>query len=281
MQLITDNQTNTIYFSEWLKRDFNKLYNELHAVLEKYDVPNEVLKYTKDYWCRDYMPIQISENVFIQYKYYPDYLLKQESDQYYITNPSETCENLGIETQKINIVIDGGNIVKCDDTIIMTEKVFYENPHHQKNELISLLESTFQANILFLPWDKKEIYGHADGLVRYLSGGKVLFTNYKDFDSELADNMRNRLSKKFDVVELEYTSKKVHPNSWAYINFLQTKQVIILPYFEIEEDEQAMLQFKNLFPEYENRIVSIDASSIVKKGGVFNCISWNIKNICD
>lgn len=107
MQLITDDQTNIVYFSEWLKRDFGKLYNELHSVLEKYYVPHEVLKYTKGCWCRDYMPIQISDDIFIQHKYHPDYLLKRKENHYYITNRSEIYKDLGINTQKIDVVIDG------------------------------------------------------------------------------------------------------------------------------------------------------------------------------
>lgn len=278
MQLITDSQTNTVFFSEWLEKDFPKLYGGLHIILEKYYVPHGTLNYTNDYWCRDYMPIQVSDNTFIQYKYYPDYLLKQTKDSRYITNPDKICKELGINTKKIEIILDGGNVIKCDDAIIMTEKVFKENPHHKKNQLISILENIFQADIIFLPWDETEIYGHSDGIVRYISDKKVLFTNYKDFDEKIADRMRNRLNKKFDVKELHYSSPQKNPNSWAYINFIQTKQVIIIPRLNIEEDAEAISQFEDFFPTYQNRIEQVDASSILKLGGAFNCISWNIEN---
>lgn len=278
MQLITDSQTNTVFFSEWLKKDFPKLYGEVHTILEKYYVPHGTLNYTNDYWCRDYMPIQVSNNTFIQYKYYPDYLLKHTKDNRYITNPDKACEELGINIKKIDIILDGGNIIKCDDAIIMTEKVFKENSHHNKNQLISMLENVFQADIIFLPWDEAEIYGHSDGIVRYISDKKVLFTNYKDFDEKTADEMKNRLSEKFDVKELHYSSSKKNPNSWAYINFLQTRQVIVVPGLNIEEDAEAISQFENFLPNYQNRIEQVDASSILKLGGAFNCISWNIKS---
>ena len=58
------------------------------------------------------MPIQISNSEFIQYKYNPNYLQK---DHHYITNPDRACNHLGISTKKIDIVLDGGNIVKCSD----------------------------------------------------------------------------------------------------------------------------------------------------------------------
>lgn len=274
--MITDNQTNKVYFSEWLQKDFPIQYNEIHTILDRYNIPHELLCHTKDYWCHDYMPIQIEENRFIQYRYYPDYL-SSNKDAYYISEPSRICESLGIKTDKTDLIIDGGNIVKCKDTIVMTEKVFKENPQYTQKQLTSKLEGIFQANFIFLPWDKKEKYGHSDGIVRYISGDRVLLTNYRDFDSKIADEIIRRLSQCFDVVELNYTSTLFHNNTWAYINFLQTDNIIIIPKLGIEEDEQAMIQFKTLFPEYKEKIIQINITPILKLGGAFNCISWNIK----
>lgn len=277
MQLVTDSGTNIVFFSEWLKKDFPQLHDELHVILEKHDVPHGTLNFTNDYWCRDYMPIQVSDNVFVRYKYYPDYLLKRAQDSRYITNPDKACEELGISFKKIDIIIDGGNIIKCDNCIIMTEKVFKENPHHKKNQLISMLENVFQVDIVFLPWDEAEEYGHSDGIVRYITDRKVLFTNYKDFDEKMADEMKNRLSKRFEVKELHYSTSRKNPNNWAYINFLQTKQLIIIPRLNTEEDTEAMSQFEYFFPHYQNRIEQVNVDSILKLGGALNCISWNIK----
>jgi hypothetical protein len=38
------------------------------------------------------------------------------------------------------------------------------------------------------------------------------------------------------------------------------------------------MQFKQIFPEYADKgqIESIDASVLIKDGGVLNCASWNI-----
>ena len=63
------------------------------------------------------MPIQVSDNTFIQYKYYPDYLLKHTKNSRYITNPDKVCEELGITTKKIDVILDGGNIMKCDNAL--------------------------------------------------------------------------------------------------------------------------------------------------------------------
>ena len=73
------------------------------------------------------------------------------------------------------------------------------------------------------------------------------------------------------------TKKKPHKYSWAYINWLQTEQVLILPKFGIEEDEQAFEQISKLMLEYAGRIEMVDASDLVIHGGCFNCCSWTIK----
>ena len=35
----------------------------------------------KDIWTRDFMPIQLEENVFLKYQYAPDYLVKIEKEK--------------------------------------------------------------------------------------------------------------------------------------------------------------------------------------------------------
>ena len=32
-----------------------------------------------------------------------------------------------------SLVIDGGNVIRCDDKVIMVEKGFIENPYHRDN----------------------------------------------------------------------------------------------------------------------------------------------------
>ncbi|WP_240524937.1 agmatine deiminase family protein [Candidatus Sulfidibacterium hydrothermale] len=73
---------------------------------------------------------------------------------------------------------------------------------------------------------------------------------------------------------------KRNKRNWAYINFLQTKDLILLPKFEIDEDEQALEQIKRYYPDYaeNDRIAQINMTKIVKYGGALNCITWTIKD---
>lgn len=42
-------------------------------------IASKKIKLTNDYWARDYMPIQLGENEFLKYRYYPDYLVKSKN----------------------------------------------------------------------------------------------------------------------------------------------------------------------------------------------------------
>lgn len=275
--MILDSQTNKVYISaktlEYVDEEQAK--NVVKTLLDN-GVSVELLQYTKEGWCRDYMPIQVRKDRFIQYRYYPDYMRNQK-DAPYITDPTETLQSLGINTIKTDLVIDGGNVVKCPDCVIMTDKVFRENADKSYKTIIEELEKLFECEILFLPFDPSEEYGHADGIVRYIGNGKVLMTNYEQLDPTQANWFRKTLARKFDVEELHYNVRYVHKNSWAYINFLQTDAVIVLPTLGIPEDEQALLQMEHFFPKYQGHIIPVRMDKIVKKGGAMNCITWNIK----
>ncbi len=169
--------------------------------------------------------------------------------------------------------------------------------------VINRLEKMLETEVIFIPWNKSEIYGHADGVAREITPGKLLLPNYHRLSRRFADLLLKELSLHFDIKTLDYKVEKPHPHNWCYINFLQVGNKIFIPqltaYREattasdmtksiiidglaktvtgkvIEEDAQALEQFRRLMPDKE--IIPISCPQIVKKGGALNCISWNIK----
>ena len=268
--LLTDNDSNRVYFSEWIK-DFT-CFDSIIEILQKNYVKFDLLPFTKDYWIRDFMPVQIAESVFVEYKYNPDYL---QSKRAFITDPKGCCTHLHIPTQKIDVVLDGGNIIKCRDAIIVTDKVFIENQNLTKTQLIDTLENAFQCPIIVIPWDRNEKYGHADGMVRCIDKEKILLNNYINFDLSLRSKLLKALDSHFDIVEINYKVAKYSPLNWSYINYLQVGSFILLPAIGASEDKQAYEQFSNIFSGYQ--IEQVNCTEIIKLGGAFNCISWNIK----
>ena len=280
--MLTDRLTNTVYFSSLLPEKCPILNAHLVDVLQKHNVPYAYLSGTKDIWCRDFMPIQINAERFVSFKYTPDYLqdktgLKiQTEPEDVFHNETNNLKELLQQSSTIDLVLDGGNVVKCDDIVVMTDKVFVENKDKFPAEVERILKDAFQSEILFLPWDG-DMCGHSDGIIHYAGNNRILITNYKDFSRYYYYRYLKILKKKFEVIPLKYKTKQFHARSWAYINFLQIGSLVLLPQLGLEEDLQALEQIKKALPDCE--IIGIPALEAVRRGGTLNCISWNISTL--
>nr|WP_325289809.1 agmatine deiminase family protein [uncultured Bacteroides sp.] len=271
-----------VFFSENLKRYYPKVYNELTEILSKHDVCYGILKGTADYWCRDYMPVQVDSNSFVQFQYHPDYL-KELRDYETPTETSIGLAKLLLPSSSIcvsSIVADGGNFTFASikkgrgytPVVVMTEKIFIENPDIDRKNLVFQLEKLFPNHkFLFLPWDRSDTCGHTDGILHAVGNNKVL-VNLKVYPDDIAAKMRNELELYFKVIDLELSN--YHNMSWAYINMIHTQNVIIVPGIGLSTDKEALKHIKKLFPEYEDKIYQVQMPSIVKRGGALNCISW-------
>ena len=121
--MITDVQSNKVYFSKRLT--WYKCWKELNRVLDEAGIDFDLLENTNDKWVRDYMPVQLEKDKFVSYIYNPDYL---QEDKQSITIWSEIT-NLPSMSEIIptKLIIDGGNVIKCPDKVIMKDKVILEN----------------------------------------------------------------------------------------------------------------------------------------------------------
>lgn len=296
--MITDDHTNRVYFSSLLPEKCPVLNAHIVDALRKRDIPFTYLKGTKDIWCRDYMPIQIEKNRFVFYRYTPDYLqdktgltLQTNPELVFQEESNELLRLLSMSVEEemrpisishpvfhrfeLELVMDGGNVVKCGNNVVMTDKVFVENKDKTPQEVQRQIEEAFQCEVVFLPWDRNEEYGHSDGIIHCLGDNRVLMTNYADFDKCIVDKYLRILEKYFDVTTLKYNVKRMHKRSWSYINFLQIGTLVLVPQLGIPEDEQALEQISSALPDCE--IVGIPALQAVSRGGALNCLSWNIK----
>ena len=270
--MIPDYKANAVYMSVWIEKDYNEVYVALTKIFKKHHVAYGIIPATKDVWCRDYMPLQLDVDRSLYYVYRPDYLLKRSCDSKYITDSIEVSKCMNMKIKKSTLVIDGGNVVKIGDKVIMTEKVLYENPGVSQKWLKRKIQNHLECEVVFIPWDRYEIYGHSDGIVKPLSDTAVLMTNYRDYDREYCEEVVKRLSKKFEVEMLSYNVEKKDSRSWAYINFLTVGNLIVLPAFNIEEDELALSQVKLYYPD--SVVEQVNIVSLVKDGGGLNCVTW-------
>lgn len=285
--MISDNRTNIIYFSDLLRTDesYSETFNDLKQVLDASGMQYDFLNKTKDIWARDYMPIQVSKDKFVEFRFDPDYLQGSGRERRELkTYPDIVCDDLGIKTVKSDIILDGGNVVKSDNAVILTEKFITENWRtYKETELIQQLEILFETDrIIIIPKDPGDIFGHSDGIVRFIDNDTVLVNWYyrtgdKDFMNELLQPITEK-GLKYEWLDLGLDDEKVDDYNWAYINFLQTEDLILVPKLGIKEDDIAFSQICKLYKSYSDRsrIFQVDSNQVVEKEGALNCISWTI-----
>lgn len=225
---------------------------------------------TKFIWVRDYMPIQVNMKKYVRFRYEPDYLGNLTE---YKPNVREISSNIGINIIESDINIDGGNVISCGDKVIMTDKIFQENPEYTKERLIEKLSELLESEIVLIPWDKYEPYGHSDGMVRYIGEGHVLLNNYCDFDKSLRKKLVAALSPHFQITELHYG--KHTSNSWAYLNFLHVGNDIFVPMMNEKTDMKAFDQIAGAYVDCQCHPI-FQCEYIAKYGGALNCITWNV-----
>ncbi len=279
----TGKELNKVFLSQKLQSDqrFSKTCNVLISLLEKHSIKYAFIKATKDIWCRDFMPIQIDNGKFVQFRYEPSYL---KNDKELQSDPTTVCRVNNLEPKFSKINLDGGNVVNWSDRAIITDRVFDENPEYSsKIKLISEIEKLLEVEIIVIPQINSDMTGHADGMVRFVDRNTVL-GNDREQEYKYWKNGINKILKEkgidyIDIPFLEHKEKK-HPDHaiGCYINYLEVKKLIVLPIFETEnnKDQEVYDKFRDIFPD--RKIETINYNEIGLYGGLLNCTTWTVKD---
>ena len=257
--MITDQQTNTIYFSQKLEQVCPDLYRSISTLKEK-GYPIVFFQGAKDIWTRDYMPIQVAPDKFVAFKYLPDYLQNSKYRDVLTENAADIARE------------------------ILGDKVIQANPHYSASKLLAELNRLFGCEVFLIPWDEEEgIYGHSDGVVRYMSDGNLLFTKYPDskYVKQCQSMLKDHFNKMHNFWMPSGGAKYRERFQWAYINYIRTKDYIFMPALsknaDCIEDKTVLRQFELRFPEYpKENIIPVYALEALKQEGGLHCCSWNI-----
>jgi agmatine deiminase len=194
--MITDKETDFVYISGLLQIKCPEFFIQLIKRFEAHEIKYGILPSTKDIWVRDFMPLQIRKDYFVQYRYDPDYL-KSRKNTKTKSDSACICEKIGIVPNRVTIVLDGGNVVKSGNRVILTSKVFKENPGYPEHNLIAEIRNQLQVEqVIIIPQEPKDFVGHADGMVRFIDENTVLVNRYpknKTYE-EFGYNLRWSLS---------------------------------------------------------------------------------------
>lgn len=278
--MIRDSETNFVFIADTLSSRYPEFTKEFLSKLERAKIPFGVLPNTKDVWAVDYMPIQVSETKFIRFAYRPDYLVSTSKWSKTISDVDSICNAIGIHTTKSDIVLDGGNISRWNDKVLMTTKVFTENRGVPELELIEQLKNLLEVNdLFFVPIEKGDWLGHVDGMARFIATDTVLINDYRkeeqkdyiDFLAALHNSGLKWMPFPFDP----YDNEDIDDAAGLYLNYLDIEGHLVLPVFGKEADNEAIDKAKKIFPD--KKIITVKSNEPAKHTGVINCLTWNIK----
>ena len=250
-----------------------------------------------DSWMRDIGPIFYTEEKklksmsfdFNGYGKYPQYS-NDNKVSIFISN------YLNIPTIISDLVIEGGAITYDDKkNLFSTKNVIFNKNRKQKYSseyIVKKLKILFDLDYIFLFENgliEDDTDGHVDNLLCPIGKNKYLIssTHRSDPNYEILEKNKIDLIKffkdtdqKIDLIEIPLpTRKKINNKNIisSYINFYFSKNKIILPKFNVKEDNEVKIIFEKLFPHRD--IIMLETENINYGGGNIHCITMNVPKI--
>lgn len=243
----------------------------LTAALDTHNIPYRFLPNTKDIWVRDFMPVRTDSGKLVSFRYEPSYL--RDCPALRTDFRRDIAPQLALTPLYADINLDGGNVVFSPSgaCVLISDRVFSENPEYPSAALMRELSELLEAEVLIIPSLKSDMTGHADGMARFLDDRTVLCNRPLSscgFEQQVKRAVQDC---GLDAVDFPFVPTGGVSAVGCYLNYLETERVVFLPVFGIEQDAEAETFARQLFSK---EIVSVNIREIAQQGGCLNCISW-------
>lgn len=263
-----------LYFSSLLKTNpqYSLSAKNLFFALSDSGEKFTLFDGAKDIWARDFMPVKTKSGKYISFRYEPSYLANNpqlRTDFKTDIAPSFKVDNL-VYT---DINLDGGNVAfsPSKEKVIISDRVYSENPSWHKADLTAKLAKLLEANVIIIPSLKSDMTGHADGMARFVNENTVVANaplSPFGFETKVKKALQNH---GIEALDFPYFDSNGDSAIGCYLNFLETEQAIFLPVFSVDTDNKAVQTAKHIF---HKAIIPVNINEIAADGGLLNCISW-------
>jgi agmatine deiminase len=194
--------------------------------------------------------------------------------------------------ETIDFILEGGGVESNGEGIILTtsECVLNKNRNSALNsiEITQKLNSFFGATEIlylnhgYLAGDDTD--SHVDTLARFVDEKTIMYVKCKDKEDEhykelkLMEEELQEMARthNFTLVALPMTEAIYYDNERlpaTYANFLFVNGAVIVPTYNVKEDEEALNIFRNTFKDRD--IVGVDCSVLIRQHGSLHCVTMN------
>ncbi|MCB9457937.1 MAG: agmatine deiminase family protein, partial [Anaerolineaceae bacterium] len=169
----------------------------------------------------------------------------------------------------------------------ISEQVLHANPGLNRQGLLAALQTVFDVQkVILTPRLKREETGHVDLVVKLADAQTILVTapdviyNGEQLRraADLFRHETNAAGQPYRVLELPapplYLNWFVYPIWRSYTNALTVNGRVLVPIFNIRQDEKALATYQDALPDYT--IIPVDCSLSVNGGGAVHCLTREI-----
>lgn len=252
-----------------------------------------VIAKSDDVWSRDTGPIFAfdKENTLTIVDFAFDGWGKKTPYQHDDKIPQAVAKAKNINLVTIDdFVLEGGSFEMSPDHSLMATRSSVISKNRNPNLSQQQAENYFRqylgaTNFIWLNGvvDEDITDAHIDGFARFYDEKTILTVPKKDFaelyekvdmqDYQILTNAKNSQGEKYKIIEVPLTKKNVKKLGYkgSYLNFYVANEVLLLPIYADENDQQAIALFTKLYPN--KKIVPINVSKLYKNGGMIHCVT--------
>ncbi|WP_342239472.1 agmatine deiminase [Inquilinus sp. OTU3971] len=200
-------------------------------------------------------------------------------------------KHVGARRFRAPFVLEGGAIhVDGEGTVLTTEQCLL-NPNRNPDITKAQVEQNLRdwlgvSTVIWLPEgiEDDETDGHVDEIACFVRPGVVLALSTDDKSDGNFDVLQTNLDilrsakdakgRPLQVIEVPQPARQEHNGkrlSLSYVNFYIANGGVVMPAFDVAEDERAFRIIRDAFPN--RRVVQVHARDIFLGGGGIHCIT--------
>lgn len=216
--------------------------------------------------------------------------------------PAYFAEKYVLQRFEAGMVLEGGSIeVNGNGVLLTTESVLLNknrNPNLSKKQIEKRLKDFL--GVTHIIWLKRGLAGddtdgHIDDLARFLDPGTILAmtvddpadVNYRALQEnmDILKQARDKKRNKFSIETISLPQTRIEGTTVdgsehvpaSYANFYIANGVVLVPTYDVMQDEEALQLFREYFPDRE--VIGIPCSDLVWGQGSIHCITQQLYGI--
>jgi agmatine deiminase len=251
---------------------------------------------SNDTWARDHGGITVSNSLDIKILDFTfnGWGLKFDAKKDdLITEKLHLFNAFKVPVEKVDFVLEGGAI-ETDGlgTLITTRHCMqspYRNPTFSEDQINNMLFKNFGTSNIYwlnngyLAGDDTD--SHIDTLVRFCNPTTLAYVKCDDPKDEHYESLSKMEEELKNIVDVNGNPFHLVPLPWpdacfaedghrlpaTYANFLIINGAVILPIYNVKQDQEAVEIFTNVFPD--RKIIPVLCRTLIEQHGSLHCIS--------